>query len=179
MAANASDETINFCQRCGENLPHNASVCPRCGYPVVGAAPGQQIPSYQPSDYGAQYAPHTNRPTIGGVCLVLAGIIGIVAGILISLTVSEQVNALAPILPMYTSTQIEQIVWVEVGLELFVGFVALVGGVMALRRVHWGIAVIGGIFGLLTFGIFFIEGTVLALIGLVYIILSKAEFRRK
>jgi hypothetical protein len=178
MATSAPDQPISFCQRCGETLPPNAIACPRCGYPVAGTA-GQPYPNYQSGVYPMQSAPRTNRPVIGGICLVLSGIIGIGLAIVTLLTIDSMVAQLAPSFPTLPTSEIRSIFYFIVGAWTFIGIMAILGGVMAIRRRHWGIAVLGGVFGLLTFGIFFIEGSILGLIGLVLIAMSRHEFERK
>jgi len=62
-------------------------------------------------------------------------------------------------------------------LTLVFSVVALVGGIMALRREHYGLAVVGSILGIFSIG--FILGAVLALIALFILLLSSKEFKRK
>ena len=178
MATTAPDQTISFCQRCGETLPPNANACPRCGYPV-GGNQGQPYPNYQTSVYPMQQAQRTNRPVIGGICLVLSGLLGIGFALITLSSIDTMVAQLAPQFPQLPVSDIRDVIYGIVGLWTFFGIMAIIGGVMAIRRRHWGIAIIGGVFGLLTFGVIFIEGSVLGLIGLIFIAISRHEFGRK
>ena len=60
--------------------------------------------------------------------------------------------------------------------SLIFGLVAVVGGVMALRRRAWAIAVVGGFLGTLAMGTIFL-GSILGIIGLMVIATSKRFFR--
>jgi len=53
--------------------------------------------------------------------------------------------------------------------------IALLGGFCAVTRKMWFVALFGAIFGLLTIGVFF-EASVLSLIALILIAMSKNEF---
>jgi len=55
------------------------------------------------------------------------------------------------------------------------GLFAIIGGAMAVRRKSWGLALVGSILGLFTIG-FVGEATVLSLIALILIAISRREF---
>lgn len=58
---------------------------------------------------------------------------------------------------------------------LIFSLIALMGAIMAITGKSWGLAVLGGIFGLLCLGISF-TGSLFGLIGLILIAISKDEF---
>ena len=53
---------------------------------------------------------------------------------------------------------------------------AIIGGIMAIQRRMWGLALVGSIMGLL-FAWGWIVGSVLCLVGLILIAISRNEFR--
>jgi hypothetical protein len=53
---------------------------------------------------------------------------------------------------------------------------ALVGGIVAVKRKAWGLAIVGGILGLFTIGPFFL-GSIISLIGLILVAISRKEFQ--
>jgi uncharacterized membrane protein len=53
---------------------------------------------------------------------------------------------------------------------------ALVGGIVAVKRKAWGLAVVGGILGLFTIGPFFLA-SIIAVIGLILVIISRKDFQ--
>jgi len=61
-------------------------------------------------------------------------------------------------------------------IEFIFAIVMIAGGIMALDRRMWGLALVGGILGLFTIG-FFLETSIMSLIALVLIIVSRNEFR--
>jgi hypothetical protein len=58
---------------------------------------------------------------------------------------------------------------------LVFSIIALVGAIMAITGKSWGLGIVGGIFGLLCFGISG-TGSLFSLIGLIIIAISKDEF---
>ena len=61
---------------------------------------------------------------------------------------------------------------------LVIGIFLLVGGVFAIKRMNWGIALVASIVGLFSIGPFFL-GSILSLVALVLIYMSKDEFKGK
>ena len=70
-----------------------------------------------------------------------------------------------------TPTWIYAIIGIGIAL-IALAVIAVVGGVMALRRRKWGLALTGGILGLLAFPI----GTALGITAIVLLVKSKSEF---
>jgi len=73
---------------------------------------------------------------------------------------------------------IETVVNVCGAIILISGLFLLIGGIFAIKRIHWGVALLGAILGVFTIGPWFL-GTVLSLVALVLIFLSKEEFKGK
>ena len=59
-----------------------------------------------------------------------------------------------------------------------IAIITLLGAIMAIMGKMWGLALVGGIFGLLTIGPIFL-GSIFGLIGLILIAMSKDEFGPK
>ncbi|MGD0056853.1 MAG: hypothetical protein ABSB83_03230 [Methanomassiliicoccales archaeon] len=106
---------------------------------------------------------------------MISGIIGILTGLILVVAASTIVDMLRGIYGTEILDTVEGVL-VTCGVIWFViGLVALIGGVFAIRRRKWSIAVVGGVFGLLTIGPYFF-GSILGLIGLILIAISKHEF---
>ena len=58
---------------------------------------------------------------------------------------------------------------------LISSIIAMIGGIFAIQKTNYPMAVLGGIFALFTF--FFLIGSILGLIGLILIAISRNEFR--
>ena len=56
------------------------------------------------------------------------------------------------------------------------GLIALIGGVMALQRKKWSLALIGSILGLFMIGLVVLEASILSLIAIILLANSKNEF---
>jgi len=122
-----------------------------------------------PMAYGPPPKRKTIMPIIGGVFLIVAGIDGISAWAYLAFVVASLTSG-SPF------AFIGGIVAVCGAIEIIFGILALLGGIMAIRRKMWALALIGGILGLFLLGWFFFEASLLALIGLILIAISRGEF---
>jgi hypothetical protein len=128
------------CLNCGRPFDARAPACPYCGKPAWG--PKRD----------------THYAVIGGVFCIISGVLGLLTGILI-------IAISATFIPFFP----------EVGLlcgviPLIFGILAMLGGVFAIQRKSFGMAVVGAVFsipaGYIIFGI----------LALIFIILGKDEF---
>ena len=139
MQSSGAQSTRN-CVSCGRTISWDANVCPFCGHDyrqVMAAAPAIS---------------QTVMPLIGGILILIAslgylGVGGIVAGGSAVAVVGEGVLCGVAI--------------------LIVGIISLLGGIFALQRKYFALALIGGII---------VVPTILGLIGLILIAVSKDEF---
>jgi len=176
MEERSFDELIDAtCPSCRHAVRLDANVCPNCGYrlrpeQMKAAAQARPIPqSVAPVSRG------TSKSLIGGVLLVVSGLIGIITGLIFAALSSTVIDMLGETYGEDVLRMAEGVL-VACGVIWFIiGLIALIGGVFAIRRKKWGIAVVGGVFGLLTFGPWFI-GSILGLIGLILVAISKDEF---
>lgn len=112
------------------------------------------------------------RSALAGACLVLAGLVGIVSTFVLFVTpaTTEEIDALRN----WTSED-----YLANGIAaLFVLYpppIALIGGITALQRKNWKLAVACALVSLLTFG-FLLLGTLLAVLALVLLFSSRREF---
>ena len=132
-----------------------------------GPPPQQPFPGAWP-----QVAPRTTRPIIGGALLIISGLLGMVSTYLIftqPLTAAD----VAAIQNMTANdlTANALLVFAVVYAQAF----AILGGIMAIQRKNWKLAVLCGVVSLLNFG-FFLIGTFLGLAGLIAIITSRRDF---
>src|SRR3989442_9876127 len=134
-----------------------------------GQPPQQPFPQAWP-----QVAPRTGRPIIGGVLLILSGLLGMVSTYLIfirPLTPSD-VSAIQN-MTAGDLTANALLVFAVVYAQAF----AILGGIMAIQRKNWKLAVVCGVASLLNFG-FFLIGTFLGLAGLTPIITAPRDVIR-
>lgn len=109
----------------------------------------------------------TALPIAGGALLIVAGILGIIQWALLLAAGGAAVGVGLPI-------DVAGIILVCGSIGVIFSLIALVGGVFAIQRKMWGLALAGGILGLFTLGFFI--GSILALIGLILVAVARKEF---
>jgi len=136
----------SFCQACGAPTDPLAEICMKCGARLQ----------------KAEAAGRAWMPTAAGILSIIAGSIGFFAGIVMA-TVGGIVGA------------VEGIFWFgTIGAPLIaIGIVAIIGGIFALRKRIWGLALAGAICSLFCTWVSWI----LAIPAIVFLALSKREFR--
>lgn len=111
----------------------------------------------------------TAKPIAGGILVAIAGILALYQGA----SIAFLGGGIAAI-PGLGGLGLETILYVCGAIFIIFGLIALLGGIMALQRKMWGLALVGSILGLLGLGL--LIGSILALIGLILIAISKSEF---
>jgi len=102
----------------------------------------------------------TWKPTVGGILSIIAGAFAVLVGVS----------------PIARGEFVGRIMWhwrweALGALALVLGIVAIIGGVFAIRRQVWGLALAGAICAL-----FPPHVSVLGILAIIFIALSKAEF---
>ena len=148
---------------------------PAPSYPQPYAPPGYpQYPQYQqPYGYPGYQAPvqPTSLPLASGVLLVVAGILGMVSTAL-SFLVFGSFGFVGD--PFFGALGTLFLICGIVGIT-FSAF-AIIGGVMAMQKRMWGLALTGSILGLFIIGPVGIS-SILSLVALILIIVSHREFK--
>jgi hypothetical protein len=109
--------------------------------------------------------PHSAAPAAGGALTVMGGLLSIVNGILLSAA-----GAAFSDVPGFR----EAVTLCSVGIFVF-GAIAIVGGICAVQRRAWGLALAGSVLCMISIGPLMIS-FILGLIGLILIAVSKHEF---
>lgn len=120
----------------------------------------------------------TSKTTFGGIFLMMAGVLGFISWSNIFYN-SEAISM---------DTLLLQQFGVDVSVETFMSFLfvcsligiifsifAIFGGIYAIKKKFFTVALVCAVFGILTFGPLF-SSTILSVVGLVLIIISKNEF---
>lgn len=102
----------------------------------------------------------TVMPIVGGVLIIVGGLLEIYMGYAFLWA-----SAAMP----FDVVNLEDILNVCGAILLILGIVAIIGGVFAIMRKKFGLAVLGGVLGLLGY-------LILPLIGLILVAVSKDEF---
>ncbi len=122
------------------------------------------------------------KGTIAGILMIIAFILAILAASEVLFldigTVNLDEQAGGEIEEDIDQDYIQSILNVCGVLILVFGVFLLIGGIFAIKRIHWGIALLGAILGLFSIGPWFL-GTILSLAALVLIFLSRDEFKEE
>ena len=142
MQSSGAQSTRN-CVSCGRAFSWDANVCPYCGHDYRVAMMGPQ----------QQQKKESAMPLIGGILIMLPGIGYLIGGGVLAVGSSAFLFGGG----------------VLCGAVLLVlGIIAILGGIFAIQRKNFALALIGGIF---------VVPSILGLIGLILIAVSKDEFK--
>lgn len=117
----------------------------------------------------------SNMPLIAGILLIIAGLLGILTwSAALALESSMIESVLPPDVPI-TVEQLQSFLTICGIIGCIISVFTLTGGIVALKRKAWGLAVVGGILGLFTIGPALL-GSILSLIGLIFLLISRKDF---
>jgi hypothetical protein len=155
------------CRWCGREVNAEAYVCPFCGKNPWGPWGRDRVDEERYRQYEESENPsHTSASstlTLGGVLALLAGVLALGQGLLY-IVVGQAVGSYAP----------SGFLCLCGGIDFLFGVFSISAGIFAIQRKHFGLAVIGAIFGMLGIGL--LIGFVFGLIGLILIAISGHEF---
>jgi len=135
------------CVSCGRPISFDANVCPYCGHDYRVVMAGPQAQKKQSA-----------MPVAGGILILLASLGYFIVG---GIVAAGSTIALVP--------SMEEAAWgIVCGVILIVlGLIAFLGGIYALGRKNFNFALVGGIL---------VIPSILGLIGLILVAVSKDEF---
>ena len=96
----------------------------------------------------------TWKPTVAGVCCILTGVVNLIMGLMV-LSVGSFAGGL--FMGWFASFGVPFII---------LGIIALIGGIFALKRTRWVLALVGAICALFGLGIF----------AIIFLVMGKKEF---
>jgi hypothetical protein len=111
---------------------------------------------------------------IGGALILVAGLMGLALGA-IFLTIDVNQLDQYGISVSGATDMLEDILNVCGTILVILGLVAILGGVFGVMRKHFGLVILGGVFGLLCIGPWFL-GSLLALVGLILVAVARKDF---
>ena len=162
------------CSSCGWQ---NSSDLARCGSCGASRDSGLQLPPpprvktttagiWDDNSLPDSTAPpiKSNRPVIGGVCILGSGLLAIVNGAY-SIAYTR--------IPLELE-QFKGLVDTCSAIVLILGVIAIAGGFLALSRRNFVLSIIGAIAGMLTAS--FLVGAILGLVGIIMVASSRDEF---
>jgi hypothetical protein len=132
-----------FCPACGAPTATQTEICINCGAKLAEAAERR-----------------TWKPKVGGILAIVAGVLTVIVGIAF-VTTGADLAFLGFLLFAFAGLGL---------LAVLIGIVAVVGGICALRRRSWGLALAGSICALPA-------GLVLGVLAIIFVVKGKSEFR--
>lgn len=127
-------------------------------------------------DQNQQPISPSSMPLIAGILLIVAGLLGLYTW---SMALALDSSMLQNVLPADSPISIEQLqsILVTCGIiGCILSIFALTGGIVAIKRKAWGLAVVGGILGLFTIGPMFLS-SIISFVGLILVVISKKDFQ--
>jgi len=152
------------CVTCGRTIDWQANVCQYCGHDF-------RMPLVQPAP------PRSSKPVVGGVLIILAGVLSLAMSVMMVVIDPADLEAWGydPSASYDMSlSDLEEALGVCGAIGLVLALVAILGGTFAVMRKSFAFAIIGGICAIIGFG--FVVGSVLGLVGLILVALSRSEF---
>lgn len=173
MATPAPPQTRQ-CVACGRTMMWDANVCPYCGKDYRQPAPGA-MPMAPPKQKSA-------LPIVGGVLLIVSSVIGILMALGL-LMIATQVGGVFSLLPIdltgivgtSVGNLVQTIMIILAVAGLIISILVLLGGYFAAVRKHFGMAMVGAVFGLFILSPYFIA-SIMSFVGLILIAVSHHEF---
>lgn len=161
-----ADSLMRYCSRCGKKIRADSFTCQYCGerpWDPPGSISGRYDTASDDSWRQEISVPQqTGFPVIGGIMAILAGILAVGQGLLyiagaavISIGGSGLICACGAI-------------------DFLFGALSVMGGIAALKREHFAMAIIGAVLGMLGLG--FLIGFLLGLLAVIFIAVSQKEF---
>jgi len=145
-----------FCMNCGARPMSGTSFCPGCGATTT---PMTNICTNCGAQVAGAIKERTWKPTTAGILCIVAGTIAVISGIVVAV--------LGGIGGAFIGMG-----WLSaVGAPLIIlGTVTIVGGIYALKRRIWGLALAGSICALLG------PWALLGILAIIFVSLGKVEF---
>lgn len=113
----------------------------------------------------------TWKPTTAGVLSIIAGVVGVIVGVLVILlggAIAAGLSLVPEIPKAFTLVAVPVIGAIGIPITIL-GAVAIAGGVCALQRRKWGLALAGSICSLMCF-------LYLGIPSIIFVVLGKGEF---
>jgi len=133
------------------------------------------INDYYPDQKQQQQQP-SSKPLIAGIFLIIGGLSGLLTAAMILAFDLATLQSVLPAEFPYSPEQLQSVLSICGIIIALCSIITFAGGIVAIKRKAWSLAVIGGILGLFTFGVMFL-GSIFSLIGLILVLISRKEFQ--
>ncbi|HVO78101.1 MAG TPA: zinc ribbon domain-containing protein [Methanomassiliicoccales archaeon] len=165
-APNQQAQKTYFCEHCGEYLPPEAKVCPKCGYPVGGYPAGQAPPASR----------FLSTARTASFLFLVSGLDGLLSAIYLLYNLDLLVQEFMSMYSTYSADQIRAAYLILIGFFFVASILTLVAFYYARQRRHFRLVAVCGFFSLFTLGLIFLEASFLGLLGLIATFRARREF---
>jgi len=146
----------SFCPDCGAQTPPAVETCGNCG-----------------AGLGKVSRVRTWKARAAGILTIVAGSLAVVESVFVAALVIRALGWLE----VFSALDQSGIVAAAVAVVIISAIVAIVGGVFALKRRIWGLAIAGSICAIFSFiAIPFLLNLPLAIAAIVLVVLGRGEF---
>ena len=135
----------------------------------------KSIHDYYPDQGQTQVKP-SNIQLFAGIFLIIAGLLGLLTWSSALALDSSMIESVLPADSPISAEQLKAFLTTCSIIGCALSIFTLTGGIVALKRRAWGLAIIGGILGLFTIGPLLL-GSILSLIGLIFLMMSRKDFQ--
>jgi hypothetical protein len=120
----------------------------------------------------------SSMPMVAGILLIISGVLALLSWVSVITTAVSiiDISMLQEMDLTITLEQAQEMLVICGTIGCILAIFVILGGVLALKRKLWGMALAGGILGLFTIGPLFIS-SILALISIILVIISRKEFQ--
>jgi len=139
--------------------------------------PGFGPPAYGPPGMSPPMAgpppakPQTVIPMVAAILMIVAAIDGMTFWAVIAFSSAAILGLFGPF-----AAGFQTLFYICGAIAIIFGIIEILGGVMALRRRMWSLALVGSILGLFFFGWLGFEASLLSLVALILLVISRKEF---
>jgi hypothetical protein len=121
--------------------------------------------------YAPPAKPKTMLPMIAAILMIVAAIDGMSFWGVLAFAGGTLFGALGGLGAMFAT-----LFFICGAIAIIFGIIEILGGIMALQRKMWGLALVGSILGLFFFGWLGFEASLLSFIALILLVISRKEF---
>lgn len=146
----ASGGQTRTCVQCGRAIAFDVNVCPYCGKDYRAGA-----------DQAAKPKEDSIMPVVGGALIIVGALVYFYLAYL-ALVAGEA----AGFIPFFN---FDELLTACGAIFAILGIISVLGGVFALMKKHYGLAVLGGVFSIIS---------VIGLVGLILVIVGKDSFEK-
>ncbi len=152
------------CPRCGRKVSEETANCPTCNYAFFAEE---------------EVLEETKKPLIAGGLMLASALLGLGYALMIALNPESVVQFSLQNMGGGFSESVDPgtlVTTLRVCSFIMLSFVAveIIGAILAIKRTHWGVAMLGAVLGIFTIG--FNISVVLSIIAIIILYMSKDEF---